>query len=682
MIHSVESYIKMKTDKNGQPYDQDYGTKNNYNLAPCGFDIETTQYDELAFMYHWQLSLGDDVVLGRTWDELQTLYQFIVKAFRPSEKHKLLILVHNFSFEWQFIKKRFKWLEKKNGDSSVFALSERKVCYAITEDYVEFRDTYILTNMSLKKLAATYCKTQKLEGGKDLDYSKLRNSKTTLSESEKLYCINDVVILKEFAEYCFKRWDGNTPLTKTSIVRGDIKTSFKAQPKEYRDEYKKRIWRAFPSESQYCGWMEYLYAGGWTHTDFVHTGETIEDDDMAGIDFKSSYPSSCFEPMPVRFVEIDATEEVLRRWYAERDTRALIIDVTFYDLRITGTHSTISKHKVIPDEHKQQFFLDNGRIRACTKAHMLLNEYDFETLQLFYKWKKMEIHHLYISYKEMLPKFILDVIYDYYNKKETLPKDSIDYFNAKQDLNSIYGMMVTSLYQTNLTLNENAEFIPSKDQQEFWKAARSQIMLPVWGIWVSSRSRRNLLVNVAKFQEDAVYGDTDSIKLLNYSKHLPVIEEYNRGIMERNKRIQEKYGYNLRQLGCFDYEGHYKKFKTLGAKRYIYTDSKDQLHATIAGLPKHSFIDYCDKNGLDPFETFDNNFALEVDDADKLAAIYEDKEYSAEITDEEGNTETMSELSGICLVPTTFTLTMTADYLEYIKEVIAKRKYTFGIRGL
>jgi hypothetical protein len=50
----------------------------------------------------------------------------------------------------------------------------------------------------------------------------------------------------------------------------------------------------------------------------------------------------------------------------------------------------------------------------------------------------------------------------------------------------------------------------------------------------------------------------------------------------------------MQDLGMFDFEGTCSKFKTLGAKRYIYINDKG-YHSTISGLRKDSFESYCDK---------------------------------------------------------------------------------------
>ena len=103
---------------------------------PAAFDIETSSFylngNKQACMYIWQFGFNGDVIYGRSWEEFIHLMNEIVIALNLTIDRKLLIYVHNLSYEFQWIKDYFKW-------DSVFALKSRKVCYARTIDGLEFR---------------------------------------------------------------------------------------------------------------------------------------------------------------------------------------------------------------------------------------------------------------------------------------------------------------------------------------------------------------------------------------------------------------------------------------------------------------------------------------------------------------------------------------------------------------
>lgn len=147
------------------------GSKVSYFKLICTFDIESTSVDRrpyappYSFMYAWQLCIEDDVVFGRTWGEYIYFIDKIVKYTNASPTTKLVIYVHNLSYEFQFIKDFFEW-------ENIFARDIRKVLRASTME-VEYRCSLALTNKSLSKLCekSPSCIHWKQDGEK-FDYTK------------------------------------------------------------------------------------------------------------------------------------------------------------------------------------------------------------------------------------------------------------------------------------------------------------------------------------------------------------------------------------------------------------------------------------------------------------------------------------------------------------------------------
>lgn len=194
-----------------------------YNI-PLSFDIETTsisQFSKLnniteksAFMYVWQLSIDNKYIIGRTWEEFENVYNAIVEYFNTNEKRRIVIYVHNLSFEFQFMRKRFKW-------SRIFSLDKRKPIQALTIDGIEFRCSYLLSGFSLEKLGDQLTKYKANKKTGDIDYSKYRHAKTPLTDKEIGYCIADVEVVTNYIKECIEN-DGDItkiPLTKTGYVR-------------------------------------------------------------------------------------------------------------------------------------------------------------------------------------------------------------------------------------------------------------------------------------------------------------------------------------------------------------------------------------------------------------------------------------------------------------------------------
>ena len=74
-----------------------------------------------------------------------------------------------------------------------------------------------------------------------------------------------------------------------------------------------------------------------------------------------------------------------------------------------------------------------------------------------------------------------------------------------------------------------------------------------------------------------------------------------------------------------DFEGTYSKFKTLGAKRYIYTSSDGKVHSTVSGIKKDALNEIAKKRGVDVYEMFNSKgMILSKEEYSKLSALYVD----------------------------------------------------------
>lgn len=657
----------------------EYPVRGMYRVIPCAFDIETTAKAGHGYMYICQIGIGDDIILCRTWEDAGKVYHFLVKAYDISPDHRVICWIHNFSYEFSYIKRRIKWALRKDGTPDIFALSPKKPVRALSEEGVEFRCSYQLSGFSLATLARNFCKTQKLTG--DLDYKKERNSKTKLSPEEESYCINDVEVLLEYAEYLYRTFPDKIPLTKTGIVRQDLKAHFKAMPKEERKKWRGIIQDAFPSEDFYKVMMRWLYQGGYVHANYRYVGKCI----LAllhSFDFKSAYPAACFEKLPYTFKEI--SPKYWGKWIVQREEYATIIEVTFENLIISGCHAIYSEHKALRDS--KGILCDNGRVREAKKLHCYLTELDFDNFMHFYHWDKLTVKRCWISKKHYLPSYVLEMVQKYYHLKNTLPKGTAEYASSKVNLNSIYGMMVTGLFHTALSYDpETGDFEPSGTEKPYYRLIRGQILLPQWGVWITAICRHNLLSSlIAKMQDgknnDAIYSDTDSAKVIHPEKHRPMIGNYNYKILIRNYKVKKYLGYDIGKLGIFDDEGAYYKFKTLGCKRYCYQDDEG-FHAVIAGLPKHTIESYCIPRCLDPWEYFSDKMYFLPKYSGKLGSRYDNADYQDVICDDAGHAEVMHEKSGCCLVEAPFTMSMAEDFKEYTEYYKTKNELIIGRRG-
>ena len=416
--------------------------KRSYLQLYCGFDIETyTTIDHYGYMYIWQFSIygknGNYIIIGRKWSEFVSLIDTLIYDLGLSSEKRILIGVANLSYEHQFIKKWFtgRW-------SKVFAKEKRQPIYAFIDDCIEFRDVLMITGGSLKTLAKEYTNTQKLVG--DLDYSVPRNYLTELTETELQYCYNDVAIVSEFMEYLFTTYiipDKYIPLTKTGLLRRQVKKAIADRGNGVKRDIMREIYRCYPKDyAFYSKLMMWAFRGGYTHANIRHVNRVI--DGVSSSDITSSYPFtmlsySGFPCSPLR----SEPPENFRELY-NSGKNCLIFCATFTNLRAITDHSIESKSKCL--EISPDAIIDNGRLRRCSKCTVWLTELDFEMYEkYFYEWDNMVIHELYSSVKGRLPKYLLLPLAHAYEKKAKMKHDgkggTSEYALYKSLVNSAYG---------------------------------------------------------------------------------------------------------------------------------------------------------------------------------------------------------------------------------------------------
>lgn len=210
-----------------------------------------------------------------------------------------------------------------------------------------------------------------------------------------------------------------------------------------------------------------------------------------------------------------------------------------------------------------------------------------------------------------------------------------------------------------------------------------------WGVFVTAYARRNLFSGILECQNDYIYSDTDSIKIRNAEKHKAYFDDYNRTIIEQLKRACDFHGFSYdlispktetgkeKPLGVWDYDGHYIRFKTLGAKRYM-TECDDGIHITVSGLTKQiavwSIVKnwYYDLNGIEhnsPFNKFTNMMHIPKGECGKMTHTYIDVETSGDLIDYMGNKGHYHELSFVHLEDADHTLSMKQDYIDYLLSI-------------
>lgn len=651
------------------------------------FDIETTTIDNgidtpYGFMYHWQMDVGGYVVTGRRWEEWVKFMLKLVEIFKTDETRNFVVYIHNEAFEFQFIR---DFLNAYFGGFRVFAAERRKPIYVTTGNGVQFRCSYKLTNMSLEKAVQNELGVVHCKAAGDLDYRVIRTADTPLDDTEYGYCVSDVVSLYELIERRLINERDNLesiPMTSTGYVRRDCRNSCR-KDEDYREDFLKQEM----TESVYKLLME-AGRGGNTHANRYMSGRVWHDVDS--FDVASSYPAQMFlRKFPVSkftpYGEIESMTELddLLSEYA------CLFRVIFTGLEVRDNigmpYIPISKATA----RSKHVTLDNGRVLSVINREdrendrgfiaLTLTDVDFQIIKEQYTWDEMSISDFHIATYGYLPDALLSQVMSYFRGKTEL-KDKIKeaekreaeeeaanlaylYAKSKNRLNGIFGMCYTNPVHNIISINEDGEWTEDTPEiadalKKYWKS-RNSFLVYAWGVWITAWARRHLedLFN-ALGQDKVIYGDTDSGKAVDVD--ISKIDALNAMVMDLADKRSAYCDYNGTRyyMGVYEHENKIPiaKFKTLGAKKYVYEDEKG-LHVTISGVSKK-----LGAKELGSIDNFKPGFIFK--DAGGLTLYYNDAEQGIHQITVDGCT--MTTASNIGMVDSTYEIGITQEYAELI----------------
>lgn len=682
---------------------------------PCCFDIETTSFykdgdsylsyeqyrklgvklEKCSCMYVWQFGINGYCIIGRTWDEFTDMMQVVSETLGLSEDRRLIVYVHNLSYEFQFIRQRFTW-------NKVFSIDLRKPIYAITDTGIEFRCSYLLSGYSLAKLGGqlTKYKCEKMVG--DLDYLLLRHSGTPLTEKEIGYCLNDIKVVMCYIQEMIERYKGITrlPITKTGFVRKYCRKhclySTDEDGKTVQNwDYINTVHDLNISGADEFNSLQRAFSGGFTHANANHTDDIVEN--VSSYDFTSSYPyvmvSEKFPMSSGVHVQVKSRKQFdyLISQYC------CIFDIEFTKIMSSQVQDTpISVSKCF---YKENVVENNGRVFSADRIVTTITNVDYNVYKMFYTWETEKVVDMWCYRKEYLPTEFVKSILGLYANKTTLKGvkgKEVEYLNSKEMLNSCYGMCVTNPLRDEFTYNGDwdvSHLTADKINETLQKYndSRNRFLFYPWGVFVTAYARRNLFTGIYECGDDYIYSDTDSVKLKNGDAHKQYFNEYN-DMVQYKLRCAAKYhnidfelfepktikGVN-KLLGVWDYEGLYTRFKTLGAKRYMFEEEQAltvngvdyPVSLTVSGVNKKSAIPWLlEKYGQDDiFEAFTNYLSIPPQATGKNIHTYIDYEQQGTFTDYTGEQGSFHELTGVHLEATGYSLSLSVMYLNFLMGI-------------
>lgn len=650
-------------------------------------DLETTSMEingrKFPFAYVWMFGLDGEVIIGRTWDELDTLLDALKEEMAIRDYDEVIgssgrilpVYIHNESFDFHFFASLRSW-------HRVFSTDSHKPIRANDVDGFEWRDSYVLSGLALKDMVPRCIALTKKSG--DLDYSLIRHQETPLTDAEIGYCVADVrVLMGWLADKLDDNKDNlaTIPMTRTGYVRREVRSTC------FKDKAYRQLVRSMTMTPEQYRRLKQLFQGGFTHANAAYASLTLED--IQSYDITSSYPTAiCSESFPMSaFAPYAATdwadiEQALK-------SCCCMFRLTMYDVEPKiEADNPISSSKCIELKNP---VLNNGRVRTADKIVIECNEVDFEVYRKFYDFD-FHVDDLEIAVRGYLPKPLIECVLKYYAGKTQLkgiPGQEVQYAKLKEYVNAIYGMMVTDPVKDSYGYDDAAGWYKDEatveDAVDGFNRSKNRFLFYAWGVWVTSYARRNLFAAIEECGDDYVYSDTDSVKIMNAGDHKPFFDAYNKEIQAKIAAVCDHYRIDPAlaaplnkkgkpcPLGIWDDDGRYIRFRTLGAKRYlveVMENGVPVVKSTVAGLAKKGLPRFLATLDVDPFHAFDDGLHVPEEYTGKLTHTYIDfadagGSMEADVTDYLGNMAHVKSYGGVHLEAQSYDLGM-GEYKDFL----------------
>lgn len=577
------------------------------------FDIETSRYTRIdeqyeSFLYIWQVAINDEIVIfGRNWKE----YNYLLSQLRTNDNNKkLVIYVHNLSYEFQFMKNFIEFDE-------VFATDRHEILKA-SNSFYEFRCSYKLSNMTLSKFIENTEEHYLLKAVDDLDYRKLRTPSQAfqMSVTELGYCYNDVAVLYQAIKSMLNEDTlQSIKMTSTGFVRRDCYKS--CRDKKSRQWFKDT--KMSLEEYQQC---KKAFRGGNTASNRFYTSQIMKD--VSSFDISSSYPyvmltkkypSSNWMHLDPTIIESFSDID----FYNYNNNFCTVATYTFFNISLKDLTEPIPYISNSKCDNINNYLAYNGRVTNADTLTITCTNVDYKIILDMYEFESVYVSSFMYCKARKLPKPLRKTILEYFYKKSTLKGvegSEYEYGKSKNKLNSTFGMFVSDIlhdsWQFQYTSKEIERIETNKEEKveklkKYYNSRNSFLPYQV-GIFITAYARERLQEGLNLVGDDVVYTDTDSIKYVG--DHEKDFIYLNKQVEEEKRKIEENgevafwvEDKKISQcMGLWDKEKGYSEFITMGAKKYAYIQN-GKIGVTVSGLNKKNAPKELEKlGGLEHFK--------------------------------------------------------------------------------
>ena len=442
-------------------------------------DFETTVYEGQDYTEVWAaacVEIGTEEV--HIFHSISEQYEF----FR-SQNTNVVAYYHNLKFDGAFwldfllIQKKYEqalwhnsaneldvtWRENKDMVNNTFKynVSDRGQWYSITirtrKHFIEIRDSLKLLPFSVERIGNSFgTKHKKL----DMEYKGLRYAGCTISDEERRYIENDVLVVKEALEIMFN--EGHKKLTIGSCCLSEYKNICKKSvlnqltyEEMFPDVYTIDISSEAHRYKTAGEWIHRTYRGGWCY--LVKGKENKIFTNGTTADVNSLYPSVMSSesgnkyPVGVPHFWVGQIPECAlisnRYYFVHIRTRFYLKPgkLPFIQIKTSflykGTESLETSDVQDPDtgEYYTHYRDSNGNL-VSTAVDLYLTMTDYQLIKEHYELVDLEVIDGCWFYSQV---GIFDEYIDKYKKIKTESKGAKREL-AKLFLNNLYGKMAAS----------------------------------------------------------------------------------------------------------------------------------------------------------------------------------------------------------------------------------------------
>ncbi|NQX84097.1 MAG: hypothetical protein HRS57_02770, partial [Mycoplasmataceae bacterium] len=354
-------------------------------------------------------------------------------------------------------------------------------------------------------------------------------------------------IIKKFSLEYADLWEQGNKNDFSNFTAKQVEDFYKGSKKSFINKqgrykfnrffpnYRKAEWTSDPD---YLNLINKSYEGGWTYLNPIHRGKDILEK-VYNFDINSSYPASMINNrMPIGYyrkvrAENLTVDKIKKLAYDKRYYMMVEFTVDNFNLKHKDLHPFIRREK-------SSAFLRT----SYSKKTLYMNESMFKMFLDYYDYSNMKIVRA-LYFKTVDGKYIYGDYIDYWSKVKMNAKDgSFERFFAKLMLNSLYGKNGTkSDRESKILVKDEKGIINYKtvattlENNSYYKPIASAI---------TGYSRENIIRNAQIVGSSFIYGDTDSMKILNNpNPNIPQDPKKfgywkNEGVAVRSRYLQNK----------------------------------------------------------------------------------------------------------------------------------------------